>query len=172
MSRQAPRLARRPRHQALLPLAILAWLGYCAGALPASQRADLPFEVLLDESQSGFERPVQQKVADPETWAKVWRQVQARVSPAPPLPEVDFARETLLVVAAGEKRSGGIGIAVRRITREGGSLVVEVHERCPPAGAQVLTVLTYPVQIVRLQLQAAPDEPLRFRTTRDPDCRK
>lgn len=53
-----------------------------------------------------------------------------------------------LTVRLGERRTGGHGIRVRRITREGPTLTMRCEVTAPRDGALVTQALTYPAQTV------------------------
>jgi hypothetical protein len=53
-----------------------------------------------------------------------------------------------LTLRLGERRTGGHGIRVRRITREGPTLTVRCEITAPREGASVTQVLTFPAQAV------------------------
>jgi hypothetical protein len=53
-----------------------------------------------------------------------------------------------LTVRLGERRTGGYGIRVRRITRDGPTLTMRCEITAPRDGAIVTQALTYPAQSV------------------------
>jgi hypothetical protein len=53
-----------------------------------------------------------------------------------------------LTVRLGERRTGGYGIRVRRITRDGPTLTLRCEITAPRDGAIVSQALTYPAQTV------------------------
>lgn len=53
-----------------------------------------------------------------------------------------------LTVRLGERRTGGYGIRVRRIIRDGPTLTVRCETTAPREGAIVTQALTYPAQTV------------------------
>ena len=53
-----------------------------------------------------------------------------------------------LTVRLGERRTGGYGIRVRRITRDGPTLTMRCEITAPRDGALVTQALTYPAQAV------------------------
>ena len=53
-----------------------------------------------------------------------------------------------LTVRLGERRTGGYGIRVRRITRDGPTLTMRCEITAPRDGAIVTQALTYPAQTV------------------------
>lgn len=91
-----------------------------------------------------FERVIRTK----EAWEELWKRLNPDSgSRKPLLPEVDFAKESVVAVAWGERPSAGWELEVKSIRVEGGEAVVEVLRR-PPTGA-ALTVMTYPYVLVK-----------------------
>lgn len=139
-----------------------------AGAHGQETGPALPFETLLTEARSGLSEPRREVIRSDEAWQELWERVFTGVSPTPTPPAVDFSREMLVVVALGERRSGGFGIAVQRVSPRGNGLEIEVLESCPAPGAMVSMGLTQPLEVIRLERQPqAPD----FVEVRSPACR-
>jgi hypothetical protein len=63
-------------------------------------------------------------------------------------PNVDFTRDVVVAVAAGQRSTGGFEIAVDRITQTDGELSVEVVERTPGPNCITTSSLTQPVDVV------------------------
>jgi len=127
----------------------------------------LPFETLLTEARSGLTEPRREVIRSERAWRELWARVFAGVNPTPTRPAVDFSREMLIVVALGERRSGGFGIAVQRVSPRADGLAIEVLESCPAPGAMVSMGLTQPLEVVRLERQ--PQAPI-FLEARSPAC--
>jgi hypothetical protein len=130
--------------------------------------AALSFEPLVVESASGLSEPRRELVRDEAAWARVWDLVYAGVTPRPAREAVDFSRQTLIVVAAGTRPTGGFAVAVRAVSARGDTLQVEVLESCPAPGAMVTAALTRPVTIVRLDAVASA---AAFKETKTASCR-
>ena len=64
--------------------------------------------------------------------------------PEPAQPAVDYAREVVVGVALGERRTGGFAVEIVGATRRGATLEVTVRETKPAPGAMTMQVLTYP----------------------------
>lgn len=74
-------------------------------------------------------------------------------------PDVDFDKEMVVAVYAGEKPSGGYTVAVQQIERHVSEIVVRAKVTAPGSDLGTITVLTYPYQWVKL---AQSDLPVRF----------
>ena len=150
-------------------LAASALLAACAAAAPRDAGdAEHPFETLLAATHSGLAEPRREVVREVAGWSRLWADIHAGVSPAPPRPPVDFERDMLVVVASGTRPSGGFSIKVRHVATRGGKLEVVVLETCPARDAMVTTELTQPVEVVRLPRRA---EPVAFQEARAGPCR-
>jgi hypothetical protein len=141
-----------------------------AGVLCGSDQApaDVPFETLVNEVNSGLHERRREAVRDQAAWVRLWAQIHEGVAPLPPLPPVDFSRDMLIAVATGTRPSGGFDITIRSVARRGASLDVVVVETCPARGDRVSLGLTDPVEVVRVErVGQAP----AFRETRSASCR-
>lgn len=111
----------------------------------------LPWEILAQGSQAvGFDGPTYQLVGNRDQLIRLWSQVHGRQLQVPPVPTVDFRRETIVALMAGEKASGGYGIDVRRVREEDGELYLEVVFTEPPPNALTTQALTSPWVVVRV----------------------
>jgi hypothetical protein len=154
-----------------LVLAAAALFAACAAAGPSGggeTSAEQPFETVVAQSHSGLEEPRREVIRDEASWARLWGEIQAGVTPRPPLPAVDFERHMLIAVALGTRRSGGFGIKVQGVASRGDTLEVSVLETCPAPGAMVIMALTQPLEVVRVP--RLPQEPT-FRETRAAACK-
>ena len=147
-----------------------ALLVACAAGTSGGSEATIehPFETILAQTHSGVPERRREVIRNEASWARLWAEIHAGVTPAPPPPPVDFAQHMLIAVALGTRPSGGFGIKVRSVASRGERLEVSVAESCPAAGAMVTQSLTQPVEIVRVpRLAQTPT----FQETRTAACR-
>ncbi len=97
---------------------------------------------------SGIQEPARQAVRDAAAWREAWSRLTARAGPPGAAPEVDFAREMVLVAALGQRRSGGYAIRIESVRAEGGELVASVVESSPGPRCGVTMALTAPADAV------------------------
>src|SRR5215211_7596813 len=96
---------------AVLGLALVA----CSTTVSEPRVANVPIVRLRSEPYSfayntGLVQPVRLVVRDTDTWRSTWSRIYERHSPVPPLPEVDFSKEAIIVAALGQRGSGGYSI--------------------------------------------------------------
>ncbi len=77
--------------------------------------------------------------------------------PEPAQPAIDYAREVVVGVALGERRTGGFTVEIVGATRRGNTLEVTVRETKPAPGAMTIQVLTYPWTLAAITLEGAID---------------
>lgn len=100
---------------------------------------------------SGLSQPQRIVVRDVDSWRSVWAEIFKTYSPIPPLPQVDFAQEMVVVAALGGRPSGGFSIFIDGANDGGnGATVVRVRAVSPGAQCGVHTAITTPVDIARL----------------------
>jgi hypothetical protein len=121
-----------------------------------SQGAADSVVVLLRSQSSGLTASRELAIRDAETWRATWATLQAAgpsdgAAPAPPAPPaVDFAREMVLLVAGGERSSGGWEVHVDAVERGGdGGATVRYTITGPGAGCMTAQVITAPAVAVR-----------------------
>ena len=128
----------------------------CSDGSPTAPGTALSFESIAQLSYSGF--PVQQMsaVRGEREWHEVWRTLYAGQSPVPALPSVDFARETVILAAAGSRSNGCYSIEITRASwTRSGAVAFEVLETFPGSTCGCTQAVTQPVHVVRLAAVSA-----------------
>lgn len=82
-------------------------------------------------------------IRDANAWANFWSELGVGDRPA-----VDFTRDMVVAVAAGQRPTGGYEIAVDRVRQANGELTVEVVETAPGPNCVTTASLTQPVDVV------------------------
>lgn len=82
-------------------------------------------------------------IRDANAWGQFWSELGVGERPS-----VDFNRDVVVAVAAGQRPTGGYEIAVDRVTQSDGQLTVEVVERTPGPNCMTTASLTQPVDVV------------------------
>jgi len=82
-------------------------------------------------------------IRDANSWDQFWSELGVGDRPA-----VDFTRDVVVAVAAGQRPTGGYEIAVDRVSQANGELNVEVVERTPGPNCMTTASLTQPVDVV------------------------
>lgn len=82
-------------------------------------------------------------IRDANSWADFWSELGMGDRP-----EVDFTRDLIVAVAAGQRSSGGYEIAIDRVWQASGELTVEVVETAPGPNCITTAALTQPVDVV------------------------
>jgi hypothetical protein len=132
-------------------------------ALPAGPSwSAAPTQRLYYDDEGGIEDSLRLVVRDAEQLRSVWNRATSRQSAPPPVPEVDFGREMLLVVAAGRRaaedqiRVDSVGIQ-REASVSGRPAAEEMTAIVRlVVGCRRFATDTYPVEIVRVQRFAGP----------------
>lgn len=129
--------------------------GGAEDAEPAAPRGPVQFATVERGSYSGFTSPTAVLITGQAQWDAVWKDAHAMQVPVPATPDFDFSAQSLVVVAMGERHTGGHSIEVTDVAVEGDRLIVTVRVRQPGPGDMVTMALTQPYHIVRLPFAAA-----------------
>ncbi len=143
------------RALALITTALLAAGGCGSSAQPSATIRDestvtAPPQTaarLLSASQSGFTEPAELAVRERGEFAAAWATLH-RGLPGNAPPEVDFSRRTVVLLALGERSSGGYSVRFDGITREEGGAVVRYTVTRPGPGCMTTQAITSPVDVV------------------------
>jgi hypothetical protein len=76
------------------------------------------------------------------------------------LPQIDFARQEVYLVAAGPRSSTGYDLRVVRVEDQSERVVVVVHEQTPSLGDPVEARVTYPFRLIALPRS---DKPVKLK---------
>ncbi len=104
-------------------------------------------------------------IRDANGWAQFWSELGVGDRPS-----VDFNRDVVVAVAAGQRPTGGYEIVIDRVTQSDGQMTVEVVERTPGPNCMTTASLTQPVDVV--VVPAADAKSLSFLERKEiRDCR-
>lgn len=105
------------------------------------------YRTLTTGNNAGISPAGQQveSASDDATYQRLWSQI---VGDPDRRPEVDFTKESVVFLLAGQKSTGGYSIEPRRTRIEGRTLVVDAVVRNPPADAITTQALTSPYAVV------------------------
>ena len=114
--------------------------------------------ILVVELHSGnngrFEAKEQKVITTKEGLTDVWTKAYGNYLKKDPVPEVDFSKNVVLLVAMGEKNAGGYTIKINKVVGSKLNTVVSILETNPGKNCNLTTAMTYPFQIVQIEKQA------------------
>lgn len=113
------------------------------------------FSVIPLQGEKAVTRPSAQVIRNDREWQRFLDDL--RVAPGA-RPTIDFSKQIVLVIFAGEKRTGGYSVEVSRVTDDSqpgkpSKGTVHYHVLAPPAGAMVVQVITYPYVVIQVEKQ-------------------
>ena len=114
---------------------------------PGHDPAEVPPQVIPPRAVAsgpyGPRTPVARLVQDADEVRAVWPTTPADL-------DVDFERESLVLVALGERPTGGYAVEIREVLAGGGALHVRYVEVRPGARCFVTQAVTYPYAAVAI----------------------
>ena len=122
-----------------------------AATASGSSAQQVAWEVLAQGQQAiGFDKPQYILVSSQDQLTNLWYKAYGSKLTMPPVPTIDFSRETVLAVFDGQKPTGGYGLDVRGVTVENGELYVDLVHTQPQAGAVTTQALTSPWVLIHV----------------------
>jgi hypothetical protein len=115
-----------------------------AGADVSQPPAQAPLAAV---ATSGFTEPVELVLRDAAALATAWRTLHAG-APAEAPPAVDFARQMVVLLAIGERSSGGHDVRVDEIVATGDGATVRYTVTSPGASCMTTMAITSPAVAV------------------------
>ncbi|MBI4496829.1 MAG: protease complex subunit PrcB family protein [Chloroflexi bacterium] len=142
-----------------LVLLLTVVVGACAAPPAPAPDGPLPFVVVETGQIARYDRrqPAIFVLSDASAFRGWWSATVDRGDPEAVGGMVDFGRELAIAVFQGQRPTGGYGIEVRGVRRQGTTVRVMVETRTPPPRAVVPQVITSPYQIVKVSTDALPD---------------
>jgi hypothetical protein len=118
---------------------------------------EVPTTSLAQSSTSGYRygdssfTGENRAVLDDASWQQVWSDHTSNVIPAPQLPTVDFATESVVVAWMGYRTTGGYAIAVDSVVLTWkGDAEITLLSTAPAPGSITTQVITNPVDMVKV----------------------
>lgn len=102
-----------------------------------------------------------------DAWAEAWNRLTSNMAPKPPVPEVSFESEMVILATMGARPTGGHSIAVEEVAEDEGTVYVMVHETLPSGKCVTTQAVTAPATPVRVPRRDGPVVFLERRTTTD-----
>ena len=106
----------------------------------------LPFVSIGQGTASGVIDRREVVVQSEQQWQKLWNEH----APGAPPPPIDFTKELVVGVFAGQLPTAGYRVEIVRVERESGGLSIVYRIESPAKDAMVAQVLTQPFHLVRL----------------------
>lgn len=156
--------------RARLPIAVgitIACCGDLAVAQYDSAREVVPVTRLRPSptafaTYSGLSDSLRTVVRDSAEWSAVWRGITRPFYPPPPLPQVDFDRDMIVVAALGARPTGGYDVVIEGARRDASTLEIALRTSSPAPGCPVSAAMTQPVDLATIPA-SPPPRAVRFR---------
>lgn len=131
----------------------------------------VPYRLLEVREMSALTQPERVAWSEPAVFLAGWQRAHAGTNPGIVLPSIEAGRETAVLVALGERPSGGHAIRVSAAEMHGDSLLVHVESSRPGPGCMTTAVMTQPYQIVAIAWHGPADRIRFVEHERIDDCR-
>lgn len=143
----------------LLCIGLSAGLSACGGA----QESDTPPQPVAQKTvdtdrYSGVAEARTVLVSDATAWAALWADHKREQDPVPRTPSVDFSQQMVVAVFVGERPDSCGAVAIQKVYRANGRLVVEYTEPPPDPAAVCSSLTTHPSQMVTIPRGPGPVE--------------
>ena len=138
----------RPRALLIsLPLVLLAilLLALTGCGTPAAGEG---ITTLARGSHSGITAQEAALITSLSEWEALWRRHASRFEPPPAMPPVDFSRNSVVALFAGERPTGGYSLQIVEAELQGEVLRVSALEVRPAPGQTVTQAFTQPYHII------------------------
>jgi hypothetical protein len=106
------------------------------------------FSTIERGSASGITRSTTLAIKSEDEWHRIWAQHVSVRAPMPSPPQIDFSREMVIAVFAGERTTGGFTVEVTAIEHSTGAIRVTYRESGPPPDSLLAQAITQPYHIV------------------------
>jgi hypothetical protein len=112
---------------------------------------DTSWDVLASGNQAAGGEEAEYLIArSPEGLLTLWNRAYGTQLSPPPLPAIDFRRESVIAIFSGQRPTGGYSLNVQDVRLEDGGLIIDIVQTRPAPDAMVTQVLTHPWAMVRV----------------------
>ncbi|PQB04363.1 protease complex subunit PrcB family protein [Aureitalea marina] len=108
------------------------------------------FEVIMQDAQSNNKRQDFSLISSSSDLLKVVGMANMGRAKSYKLPQVDFAKYSMVFINLGEQNSGGIEVHVKKVVDTGSEWIVYYQIDKPGADEMATTVMTTPFTLVRI----------------------
>jgi hypothetical protein len=99
---------------------------------------------------NGYRERERLVIRTPAEWSQAWARITGSAEPRRPAPAIDFDREMVILVAMGERPTGGYSITIEGVYDASGRVFAVVREKSPGADCFVTEAFTQPIDAVRV----------------------
>lgn len=132
-------------------------------AMPDDTKAPITDSTLIAEgTRSAIEAPLQTIIKDKAAFAALWAEHSAHENPAPTMPRVNFAADTLVAVFAGNQPTGGHAIALAGLDKTHGGWELRLSLISPGPDCMTTQAMTQPWMMIRIP---GHDQPVNIHIT-------
>lgn len=143
----------------LLPLLLLMACGDAPPVVddppPDPPAVTTDVTVVATSQQSSWEEVLEVVLTSADDWAAAWNHLHDGVAPPPPIPDVDFTTQRVVIVTAGSRPSGGFGLRHERTAIAGDTLMLDVTLTVPDPTCMTTMALTSPALALAIPLLPA-----------------
>lgn len=144
-----------------LSLVLVAVACGSAASAPGGGDETLPVVRLRPEPASftyysGLTQPQQLVIRDQTAWRQVWESIWRGHSPQPPLPDIDFGRDMVIVAALGARNTGGYSVFIDSASAGPSGVTLRIRSVSPGTACITTQAVTQPVDIARLPRREGP----------------
>lgn len=124
--------------------------------LAAFSKDSMPIRRIENGEHSGITSATTKTISNNTDWLSFWKQHKSGETPMPAAPNVNFEKERVVAVFAGQKSSGGYTIKIESAKDNGKNIVLDIEQSIPPSGSMTASVMTQPYEIVALPAGSKP----------------
>ncbi len=128
---------------------------YSQGTFPPTKQdvqcGHLDFSTIVKELYSGVNEKKNLVINKQKEWDELWKNVYSIRFPQPKLPTINFEKESVICVFAGEFYSGGYTIEVLDVKKKISSIEIQVKFVTPASSCIVSSALSQPLHLIRVK---------------------
>ena len=111
----------------------------------------IDFRELNTGTNSGFSEKTNEAIYNQIEYNNAWERAFSKYFQKPKPQKIDFENKQLILVAMGERNSGGYKIRVKSVEESETNIIVIIEETKPGNSCLTTSVMTYPYQIIEIK---------------------
>ena len=115
-----------------------------------SKATPIVFSEIQTGKNSSYTKYTTKEIVNIKELSAVWINLFTKYDRKPPVPTIDFDNKMLVVIALGERNTGGYSIQVNSILETKNEIKINVSENKPGPTCLTSSVMVYPFQLIEI----------------------
>ena len=110
----------------------------------------LTFKSIAKDSYGGFEEPTLEQYTNQKDFETAWRKAWSNFSDSVSLPQIDFTKNNVVLVALGMRNNGGYQLKLNSVIENNKEVIIDYTEFTPNQKCLYTQALVFPYEFISI----------------------